>query len=153
MLINFAVDMLMRGIGLFCLIGVFNHQLLHIQNTLLYWFVLFLAQDITFYTMHLMDHKIRLLWAVHVTHHSSEELNIGVGFRSLVFEPLYRYFYFVPMALLGFAPLDIFIMFSITQLYGIFMHTQYIKKPWLFRMVYNHSFSPQSTPWQKSRIY
>jgi len=127
MLINFAVDLLMRGIGLFCLIGIFNHQLLHIQNTLLYWLVLFLAQDITFYTMHLMDHKIRVLWAVHVTHHSSEEFNIGVGFRSSVFEPVYRYFYFIPMTLLGFAPLDIFFMFSITQLYGIFIHTQYIK--------------------------
>jgi sterol desaturase/sphingolipid hydroxylase (fatty acid hydroxylase superfamily) len=77
--------------------------------------------------MHLLDHKVRLLWAVHVTHHSSEEFNLGVGFRSSVFEPVYRYLYFIPMALLGFAPLDIFFMFSITQLYGIFIHTQYIK--------------------------
>jgi sterol desaturase/sphingolipid hydroxylase (fatty acid hydroxylase superfamily) len=128
MLINLVIDLGMRTVGLFCLMAFFNHQLLHIQNTLLYWLLLFLAQDITFYTMHLLDHKVRLFWAVHVTHHSSEEFNLSVGFRSSVFEPVYRFLYFIPMAILGFAPLDIFFVFSITQLYGIFIHTQYVKK-------------------------
>jgi len=128
MLINLLIDLVMRGVGLFYLTGIFNHQLLHIQNPLLYWLLLFLAQDITFYTMHFIDHKVRLFWAVHVTHHSSEEFNLSVGFRSSVFEPIYRFLYFIPMALLGFNPLDIFFVFSITQLYGIFIHTQYVKR-------------------------
>jgi sterol desaturase/sphingolipid hydroxylase (fatty acid hydroxylase superfamily) len=42
--------------------------------------------------------------------------------------PFYRYLYFVPLALLGFAPLDILFMYAITQTYGIIVHTQAINK-------------------------
>ena len=75
-----------------------------------------------------MDHHCRLFWAVHVTHHSSEEFNITTGFRSSVFQPLYRGVYFAPLALLGFEPLDIFFMYAATQIWGSFVHTQQIKK-------------------------
>jgi sterol desaturase/sphingolipid hydroxylase (fatty acid hydroxylase superfamily) len=65
---------------------------------------------------------------VHVTHHSSEEFNLSTGFRSSVFQPVYRFIYFIPLALLGFHPLDIVFMYSITQTYGILVHTRYIHK-------------------------
>jgi hypothetical protein len=41
---------------------------------------------------------------------------------------LYRFVYFIPLALLGFKPLDIMLMYSATQIYGILIHTQYIDK-------------------------
>ena len=128
MLVSFFIDLGMRAVALFCLTVIFSHHTLQINNVVLYWILLFLLQDLAFYTMHFVDHKVRLFWAVHVTHHSSEEFNLGVGFRSSVFEPLYRFVYFIPIVLLGFAPLDIFFVFSITQLYGIFIHTQYINR-------------------------
>ncbi len=128
MFINLFIDLGMRAVGLFCLVAIYNHHLFHVQNVVAYWLLLFLLQDLAFYTMHFADHKVRLLWAVHVTHHSSEEFNLGVGFRSSVFEPIYRFIYFIPIAFMGFAPLDVFFVFSLTQLYGIFIHTQYVKK-------------------------
>ena len=48
--------------------------------------------------------------------------------RSSVLMPFYRYIYFIPLALLGFQPIDIFFMYAITQTYGIIVHTQAIKK-------------------------
>ena len=128
MFVNLFIDLGMRVLALFCLTVIFNHHIFQIQNAVVYWVVLFLLQDLAFYTMHSIDHKVRLFWAVHVTHHSSEEFNLGVGFRSSVFEPVYRFVYFIPIAMLGFVPLDIFFVFSLTQLYGIFIHTQYIKR-------------------------
>ena len=77
---------------------------------------------------HRVDHFCRLFWAVHVTHHSSEEFNLTTGFRSSVFQPLYRFIYFIPLVLLGFRPVDIIFMYSLTQIYGILVHTQYIPK-------------------------
>jgi sterol desaturase/sphingolipid hydroxylase (fatty acid hydroxylase superfamily) len=65
---------------------------------------------------------------VHVTHHSSEEFNLTTGFRSSVFQPIYRFVYFIPLALLGFSPLDIIFVYAATQIYGILVHTQYIDK-------------------------
>lgn len=128
MLINIVIDLAMRGVALIALLWCFNHRVLEINNPIAYWVVLFILQDLAFYTMHYVDHKVRLFWAVHITHHSSEEFNLAVGFRSSVFEPVYRFIYFIPLALLGLQPLDIFFVFSLTQLYGIFIHTQYVKK-------------------------
>jgi sterol desaturase/sphingolipid hydroxylase (fatty acid hydroxylase superfamily) len=45
-----------------------------------------------------------------------------------VFQPLYRFVYFIPLVLVGFKPADIVLMYSITQTYGIIVHTNYIGK-------------------------
>jgi sterol desaturase/sphingolipid hydroxylase (fatty acid hydroxylase superfamily) len=44
-----------------------------IEHTFLYWFLLFLLEDFTFYIERRVDHYCRIFWAVHVTHHSSEQ--------------------------------------------------------------------------------
>jgi sterol desaturase/sphingolipid hydroxylase (fatty acid hydroxylase superfamily) len=88
---------------------------------------LFIAEDFVFYIEHRVDHYCRFFWAVHVTHHSSGEFNLTTGFRSSVLQPLYRFVYFIPLAWLGFNPVDIVFMYSITQIYGILVHTQSIK--------------------------
>lgn len=114
--------------ALFVLLFFYHYHLpLHLQP-LLYWSLLFLCEDLLFWTEHFVDHHVRFFWAVHVTHHSSEEFNLTTGFRSSVLMPFYRYIYFIPLALMGFRPLDIFFMYAITQTYGIIVHTQAIKK-------------------------
>lgn len=128
MVINTALDLGMRIVALFVLSAIFEYRLTEISNPYWYWILLFILQDITFYTIHYVDHYVRIFWAVHVTHHSSEEFNLSVGLRSSLFEPIYRFLYFIPMVLLGFKAIDIFFVYSVTQLYGVFIHTQYIKK-------------------------
>jgi sterol desaturase/sphingolipid hydroxylase (fatty acid hydroxylase superfamily) len=81
-----------------------------------------------YYWLHRVDHYCRLFWAVHVTHHSSEEFNLTVGFRSSVFQPLYRFVYFIPLALIGFKGIDIMFIYAATQIYGILIHTKTIGK-------------------------
>lgn len=93
-----------------------------------YWVALVIAEDFMFYWLHRIDHSSRFFWAVHVTHHSSEQFNFSVGFRSSVFQPLYRFIYFIPLALLGFKPLDIVFIYSATQIWGILVHTELIDK-------------------------
>jgi sterol desaturase/sphingolipid hydroxylase (fatty acid hydroxylase superfamily) len=103
-----------------------------ITNVFSYWLLLLLAEDFVYYWLHRWDHEIRFFWAVHVTHHSSEHLNFTVGFRSSVFQPLYRFIYFIPLAFLGFRPIDILLVYSATQIWGIFVHTELIgKMGWL----------------------
>jgi len=81
-----------------------------------------------YYWLHRVDHHCRLFWATHVTHHSSEKFNFTVGFRSSVMEPLYRFIYFIPLAALGFKPLDIAFVYAATQIWGILVHTEKINK-------------------------
>lgn len=127
-LVNAGIDLLLRGFALAVLIFFFQYKLDIQWNPIAYWVLLFLCEDLLFWVEHYVDHSCRLFWAVHVTHHSSEEYNLTTGFRSSVFMPFYRYMYFIPLALLGFRPIDILFMYAITQTYGILVHTQAIKK-------------------------
>jgi sterol desaturase/sphingolipid hydroxylase (fatty acid hydroxylase superfamily) len=129
MLANMGIDVLMRGVSVFVLVLAYENRFFDLSsNTWYYWLILFLLEDLIFYWIHRVDHMIRLFWAVHVTHHSSEKYNLTTGFRSSVFQPVYRFLWFIPLGLFGFKTFDIFIMFSITQTYGILVHTNQIKK-------------------------
>lgn len=128
-LVNAGLDLLCRGFYLIPLLFCFHHKVIDLENSpFAYWFILFLLEDLAFYIEHNVDHSSRFFWAVHVTHHSSPEFNLTTGFRSSVFQPLYRFLYFLPIAFLGFKPIDILFMFSLTQIYGVLVHTQYIQK-------------------------
>ncbi|MDB5209317.1 MAG: sterol desaturase family protein [Sediminibacterium sp.] len=128
MLLNSALDLGFRVIYLVILQYFYVRAWIHIESIFFYWLVLLLLEDLLYYWLHRFDHHIRLFWAVHVTHHSSHKMNFTVGFRSSVFQPLYRFIYFIPLALLGFKPIDIVFIYSATQIWGIFVHTEMIHK-------------------------
>jgi sterol desaturase/sphingolipid hydroxylase (fatty acid hydroxylase superfamily) len=128
-LINGGIDLLFRTVYVFILLWFFKFHFVSFSfNPWLYWILLFILEDLAFYIEHRVDHYCRMFWAVHVTHHSSEEFNLTTGFRSSVLQPIYRFVYFIPLVLFGFKPVDIVFMYSLTQIYGILVHTQYIKK-------------------------
>ena len=128
-LVNAGLDFVLRtAFYVSVLMWSYEHRFFTIENIYLYWISLFFLEDFAFYIEHRVDHYCRIFWAVHVTHHSSEEFNLTTGFRSSVLQPVYRFVYFIPVAFMGFHPLDIVFMYSITQTYGILVHTRYIDK-------------------------
>ncbi len=126
--LNMGLDIAFRTFYLFVLGYAFQHAFVQIEYKILYWATLFVAEDFVFYCMHLLEHRSRLFWSVHFTHHSSSTYNLTTGFRSSVFQPMYRFIFFLPLAFLGFKALDILLMYSITQIYGILVHTQMVNK-------------------------
>lgn len=128
-ILNGGIDLAFRAVYVLILAFFYEfHFISFLHNFVIYWFLLFILEDLAFYLEHRVDHFCRIFWAIHVTHHSSEEFNLTTGFRSSVLQPLYRFIYFIPLVLLGFRPLDIVFMYSLTQIYGILVHTQYINK-------------------------
>ncbi|MFN3341577.1 MAG: sterol desaturase family protein [Flavobacteriales bacterium] len=127
MIINTGIDLGMRIVALYFFTELLTVRFFEWEYSVVYWILLFVFEDLTFWTIHYVDHYVRLFWAVHVTHHNSQEYNLTVGLRSSLFEPLYRFLYFIPMVIGGFRVEDIFFAYSVTQLYGVFLHTQYVK--------------------------
>ncbi|WP_214229426.1 sterol desaturase family protein [Pedobacter sp. B4-66] len=125
----FVINILTKA-GTFMLLQYFyvHYRLFQISNTLVYWIVLILAQDFLYWFLHYTGHYVRFFWAMHVTHHSSEHFNLTTGFRSTVFEPLYRVFFYLPLALMGFNAFDILFAYLITQIYGNIVHTKSVGK-------------------------
>jgi sterol desaturase/sphingolipid hydroxylase (fatty acid hydroxylase superfamily) len=129
-ILNASLDLGFRAVYVGIILTFFyNHRLTgSIQTPWLYWTTLIIFEDFMYYWLHRVDHHVRLFWATHVTHHSSEKFNFTVGIRSSVMEPLYRFVYFIPLALCGFTPIDIAFIYSVTQTWGILVHTERIKR-------------------------
>jgi sterol desaturase/sphingolipid hydroxylase (fatty acid hydroxylase superfamily) len=128
MLLNGGLDLLFRAVYVVALSWCWTYRFTEISTPWMYWLTLLVAEDFAFYWLHRFDHHIRIFWAVHVTHHSSNLMNLTVGFRSSVLQPLYRFIYFIPLAFLGFEPMDIVFMYSLTQIWGILIHTEQVGK-------------------------
>lgn len=100
-----------------------------IPDTWYTWAILFVLSDFVFYWFHRANHSINILWALHITHHSSEEYNLSMGGRgnALTRVPQFLVFNWV-LVLMGFSPEAIYIVAFIHLFVGYFQHTQVIKK-------------------------
>lgn len=92
------------------------------------WILVLFADDFTFYWHHRLSHEIRVLWAAHVNHHSSQKMNLGTALRQSWAEQLYKYIWWLWLPLIGFQPLMIFVMMSISLIYQFFQHTELVRK-------------------------
>lgn len=124
-LLAFTLNLAVKVSTFFILNYVYQFRLFEIKNAVAYWIILVVVQDFLYWVLHYIGHYCRVFWAMHVTHHSSEHFNLTTGFRSTVFEPIYRVFFYLPLALMGFNAIDILYAYLITQLYGNIVHTQY----------------------------
>ena len=97
-----------------------------------------LAQDFFSYWFHRASHRIRWLWASHVTHHSSERLNLSTAFRQSLTYPISgMWLFWLPLALLGFEPTHIIAVVAINLGFQFFVHTQAIGKLGWIEKVFN----------------
>ncbi|MGB0930198.1 MAG: sterol desaturase family protein [Chitinophagales bacterium] len=102
------------------------------------WVLLFLLDDFSYYWFHRMNHEVRLFWAGHVAHHSSEYLNFGTALRQGVGERLHKFLFWLWLPLLGFDPLMIFTVIGINLFYQFWVHTELVDKmPRWFEAIFN----------------
>lgn len=102
------------------------------------WVLLFFFQDFTFYWYHRFAHEIRILWAAHVNHHSSEYMHFSTALRQSWLELLFKDAFYIPLALIGFHPLMILTMHQINLIYQFLPHTETVKRlPKWFEYLFN----------------
>ncbi|CAM5735356.1 sterol desaturase family protein [Mycolicibacterium aubagnense] len=98
-------------------------------NSPLTWIALFVADDFLYYWYHRTHHTIRVFWASHVVHHSSEHYNLSTALRQ-TWTPFTALPFWLPLAFLGFSPWMILLQQSISLLYQFFIHTERVGKLW-----------------------
>ncbi len=101
------------------------------------WLVALLFLDFCYYWDHRAGHTIRLLWASHVVHHSSQRYNLSTALRQ-TWTGEYTVLFFLPVALVG-VPVEIVLAsWSFNLLYQFWIHTEAIDKMWKpFEFVFN----------------
>jgi sterol desaturase/sphingolipid hydroxylase (fatty acid hydroxylase superfamily) len=117
---------------------VYRHRLFDLPASILTIAALFVAQDFFYYWFHRASHRIRWLWASHVTHHSSERLNLSTAFRqSLTYPVSGMWVFWLPLAWLGFEPTHVVAVVAINLAFQFFVHTQAIGKLGWVEHVFN----------------
>ena len=128
---NILINFLTKGSVLFFYIYLYQFKLVAINDLLspvYVWVLTFITIDFIFYWYHRCSHRVRFLWAVHMNHHSSEEMNFSVSLRQAWFGPLTKIPFFMFMPLLGFDPIITAAAGIILTLWGVLGHTQWINR-------------------------
>jgi sterol desaturase/sphingolipid hydroxylase (fatty acid hydroxylase superfamily) len=102
----------------------------HLSSTAWYtWVIAIVGVDVLFYTYHRVAHRVRLVWATHQAHHSSEYFNFATALRQK-WNNSGEILIWIPLPLLGIPPWMVFVSFSLNLIYQFWIHTERIDKLW-----------------------
>ena len=128
---NVIVSLLTKGSFLLFNIYLYQFRLFTINDLMHVFFVValtFATVDFLYYWFHRFSHRIKFLWAMHMNHHSSEEMNFVVSLRQAWFAPFAKVIFFMPLPLIGFDPLITVVVGIASTFWGVVGHTQWINK-------------------------
>ena len=93
------------------------------------WAIAILGVDFFFYWAHRVAHRVRLVWATHQAHHSSEYFNFATALRQK-WNNSAEIVAWLPLPLLGVPPALVFLGFSVSLVYQFFVHTERVDRLW-----------------------
>ena len=105
-----------------------NFAILEFSFSIPIWILGLFVTDFIAYWFHRLSHQVNFLWAAHIVHHQSEELNITTVFRVSFFAVVFRALFFVWMALAGFDVFTIVTTSLFLGLYQLFTHSRIVGK-------------------------
>jgi alkylglycerol monooxygenase len=150
---NILISLIIKGATLALHFYLYQFRVFDISNSIpvwLLWVLTFVLIDFVFYIYHRCSHKIRFLWAIHMSHHSSEEMNFGVSLRQAWLGPVSKIPFFAILPLIGFDPTVIAVAGVISTLWGVVGHTQMVGKlgplEWILNTPSHHRVHHGSNP-------
>ena len=112
------------------------------QDSWIVFAACFLAVDFFYYWFHRMSHEIGAFWAAHSVHHQSEEYNLTVALRQGAFQGFVSWVFYLPLAVVGFAPVTFIACSALNTLYQFWIHPRLIGKmgpiEWIFNTPSHH---------------
>ena len=100
--------------------------------------LLFFGTELCYYAYHRAGHEIRWFWASHCVHHSPEHMNLTAAYRLGWTAGISgAALFFVPMIVLGFAPIAVFAVLGLNLLWQFWLHTELVPKLGWFEWVFN----------------
>lgn len=123
---NVLIDLVMKGVHYALLAAVGTLAVVKIEPSAWSWFALLIVADLVYYWFHRLHHEVRVLWAAHVNHHSSQRYNLSTALRQSWTTPFTIMVFWWPLALIGFSPAMILAAIAINTLYQFWIHTEAI---------------------------
>ncbi|MEH6443522.1 MAG: sterol desaturase family protein [Oceanospirillaceae bacterium] len=101
------------------------------------WLLAIVVADLSYYWMHRIEHEVRILWALHSVHHSSEDFDLTTSLRLSWLEGAVEWVFLLPMILIGFDLVQTVLAFIIIVVYQSWIHTQWIPKLGILDKIFN----------------
>ncbi|WP_155299405.1 sterol desaturase family protein [Deinococcus kurensis] len=121
---NVLINLLWKGVVVTIYAALYSLTPLRLpQDAWWVWALLFLADDYAYYWYHRVSHEVRLFWASHVVHHSSQHYNLSTALRQ-TWVPMTALPFWLLLPLLGFAPWMVLLAQAWNLLYQFFVHTE-----------------------------
>jgi sterol desaturase/sphingolipid hydroxylase (fatty acid hydroxylase superfamily) len=127
--VNVLISVVTKA-GALALYGwLYGYRLLDLSGLGLWiWPLLIVTEDFCYYWFHRAHHEVRVLWAAHVNHHSSERYNLSTALRQSWMTPVTGPLFWAPLPLLGFEPVYVLTAQAISLLYQFWIHTEVIDR-------------------------
>jgi len=128
---NVTVQGLVKSASFLGYTIVYEYRIFNFSETLSPWLLLIVALlclDLTFYVWHRASHRVRALWAIHLSHHSSEEMNYLVSFRQPWLAPIFKMPFFAILPFVGLDPSVLMIAGLASTFWGVIGHTQIVPR-------------------------
>jgi sterol desaturase/sphingolipid hydroxylase (fatty acid hydroxylase superfamily) len=130
---------------------VYEHRLFTLPDVWWTWVVLLFAEDLCYYAFHRTSHEVRLFWAAHVNHHSSQHYNLSTALRQSWTTPFTAPWFWLPLPLFGFAPWMVLLQQAVSLLYQYWIHTEAIDRlprpiEWIFNTPSHHRVHHGANP-------
>ena len=114
-----------------------SHRIIDVGTGPAGWLVAMVGWDFIYYCEHRLSHEVRLFWANHVTHHSSERYNLSTALRQ-PWQGYMGHWMYAPLPLVGVRPHMHLMAGSLNLLYQYWIHTEVIDRmPRWFEVVLN----------------
>ncbi|HTF36184.1 MAG TPA: sterol desaturase family protein [Myxococcota bacterium] len=139
---NVLVTLAMKGATLGAFFLAYEYRFLELGTGPWAWLLLFVAEDLVYYGWHRASHEVRILWAAHENHHSSQHFNLSTALRQSWTTPFTMLPFWLLLPLAGFRPWMVLTMSSISLLYQFWIHTELIDRmgplEWIFNTPSHH---------------
>jgi sterol desaturase/sphingolipid hydroxylase (fatty acid hydroxylase superfamily) len=124
---NVIVTLATKAIAFAVFSFVYRFAPIHLGFGWWVWGVGLIADEFSYYWFHRTSHECRFFWASHVVHHSSQRYNLGTALRQTWTGGFTSFVFWLWMPLVGFSPVMILTLQSISLLYQFWIHTEIIR--------------------------
>ncbi|CAL4141341.1 unnamed protein product [Meganyctiphanes norvegica] len=153
-----VAEVVWRGFEFLGYQWLYERRLVHLDwDSSLVWWMAALGADFGYYWFHRAVHELHLGWSSHQVHHSSEDYNISTALRQSMFQRLFAFGFYQPLALLGVPLPAILVHYQFNLLYQVWIHTELVDRlgplEWVFNTPSHHRVHHGSNKWCLDKNY
>jgi sterol desaturase/sphingolipid hydroxylase (fatty acid hydroxylase superfamily) len=94
-------------------------------DSTLVWIATFIFYDLAYYWKHRLGHEVALFWGSHVSHHQSEDYNLGTALRQTSID-FHGFLFLIPFFIAGVPGEVLVATVSLNLIYQFWVHTQHV---------------------------